>query len=212
MDGRIALAYAKRLYHLAEGPQGPQGEPGSGAVGTVAEAYSTSKTYAVGDYVIHDEEFYRCTTAITTAEAFNSAHWTKLVLTDEVSDLKSDIDGLNDAVFEIDEKNIEWVSGLVNVGNFTSSNKDKCSKPFVLKSGETVKVKTKGDGSYFFRVLAKFSSLDAPISVGQSGGTLITVISGNALTEYTYTATEAEEYIGVCVFDDETSCSKLFKN
>lgn len=91
MDGRIALAYAKRLYDLAEGPQGPQGEPGSGAVGTVAEAYSTSKTYAVGDYVIHDEEFYRCTTAITTAEAFNSAHWTKLVLTDEVSDLKSDL-------------------------------------------------------------------------------------------------------------------------
>lgn len=90
MDGRIALAYAKRLYDLAEGPQGPQGEPGSGAVGTVAEAYSTSKTYAVGDYVIHDEEFYRCTTAITTAEAFNSAHWTKLVLTDEVSDLKSE--------------------------------------------------------------------------------------------------------------------------
>lgn len=96
MDGIIALAYAKKLYDLAEGPQGPQGEPGSGAVGTVAEAYSTSKTYAVGDYVIHDEEFYRCTTAITTAEAFNSAHWTKLVLTDEVSDLKSEINDIND--------------------------------------------------------------------------------------------------------------------
>lgn len=96
MDGRIALAYAKRLYDLAEGPQGPQGEPGSGAVGTVAEAYSTSKTYAVGDYVIHDEEFYRCTTAITTAEAFNSAHWTKLVLTDEVSDLKSNFNNCFD--------------------------------------------------------------------------------------------------------------------
>lgn len=123
----------------------------------------------------------------------------------QFSDVKSAIDDLNDAVFESDDKNIEWVAGLVNVGNFTSSNKDKCSKPFVLKSGETVKVKTKGDGSYLFRVLAKFSSLDAPISAGESGGTLITVISGNSLTEYTYTATEAEEYIGVCVFDDETS-------
>lgn len=118
MDGRIALAYAKRLYDLAEGPQGPQGEPGSGAVGTVAEAYSTSKTYAVGDYVIHDEEFYRCTTAITTAESFTAAHWTKLVLTDEVSDLKSDLEYFEDYVSEYSQHSTDttpentWTSGF----------------------------------------------------------------------------------------------------
>ena len=111
MDGRIALAYAKRLYDLAEGPQGPQGEPGSGAVGTVAEAYSTSKTYAVGDYVIHNEEFYRCTTAITTAESFTAAHWTKLVLTDEVSDLKS---ALNESPYLL---NVSRTSNLFNLLN-----------------------------------------------------------------------------------------------
>ena len=88
----------------------PQGEPGAGAVGTVASAYDASKTYAVGDYAIHDNNLYRCITAITTAEAFTVSHWTRIVLVDDVTDLKSDlkeatkyeyIDLLNDATFEI---------------------------------------------------------------------------------------------------------------
>ena len=73
------------------GPQGPQGEAGAGAAGVTASAYSSSSTYAVGDYVIHNSNLYRCTTAITTAEAFTSAHWTQVVLGDDVADLKSDI-------------------------------------------------------------------------------------------------------------------------
>lgn len=67
----------------------PQGEAGAGAAGVVASAYSASSTYAVGDYVIHNSNLYRCTTAITTAEAFTAAHWTQVVLADDVSDLKS---------------------------------------------------------------------------------------------------------------------------
>lgn len=69
----------------------PQGEAGAGTAGVVASAYSASSTYAVGDYVIHDGNLYRCTTAITTAEAFTAAHWTQVVLGDDVSNLKSDL-------------------------------------------------------------------------------------------------------------------------
>lgn len=69
----------------------PQGEAGAGAAGVTASAYSSSSTYAVGDYVIHNSNLYRCTTAITTAESFTAAHWTQVVLGDEVSDLKSDL-------------------------------------------------------------------------------------------------------------------------
>ena len=68
----------------------PQGEAGAGAAGVVANAYSSSQTYAVGDYVIHNGYLYRCTTAITTAESFTAGHWTQVVLGDDVSDLKSD--------------------------------------------------------------------------------------------------------------------------
>lgn len=40
-----------------------------------ATTYSASSTYAVGDYAVYNNVFYVCTTAITTAEAWNSAHW-----------------------------------------------------------------------------------------------------------------------------------------
>ena len=40
-----------------------------------AEAYSDAKTYAVGDYCTHEGALYRCTTAITAAEAWTAGHW-----------------------------------------------------------------------------------------------------------------------------------------
>jgi len=57
----------------------------------VAQIYSSSSTYAVGDYVLYQDTLYRCTTAITTAEAWTAAHWTAAVLGDDVGDLKSAI-------------------------------------------------------------------------------------------------------------------------
>ena len=45
------------------------------ALGLNQDTYSSSSTYAVGDLVIHNYAIYECTTAITTAEAWNSAHW-----------------------------------------------------------------------------------------------------------------------------------------
>ena len=62
--------------------------------GNFAPAYSSSATYVVGDYVMHDNQLYRCTTAITTAEAWTPAHWTAVSLGPAVSDLKSDLDYL----------------------------------------------------------------------------------------------------------------------
>ena len=51
----------------------------------VAAQYSSSSTYAVGDYVIYNGSLYRCTTAITTAETWTSAHWTAAVLGDDIT-------------------------------------------------------------------------------------------------------------------------------
>lgn len=55
----------------------------------LADDYSTSKTYAVGDYVIYSGNLYRCTTAITTAEAWTAAHWTRAQVGPDLDDLKS---------------------------------------------------------------------------------------------------------------------------
>ena len=70
------------------------------ANGAIAATYSSSSTYKVGDYCIHDGGLYRCTTAITTAEAWTSGHWTAAKIGPDVSDLKS---ALND-----EEKTINY--------------------------------------------------------------------------------------------------------
>lgn len=90
------------------------GEDGSVAPSAIASDYSSSSTYAVGDYVWYDGDLYRCTTAITTAEAWTSGHWAEVALADEVSDLKSNLEILNSYVVE------EKLTDLPNTikGNF----------------------------------------------------------------------------------------------
>lgn len=60
--------------------------------GYFAGEYSSSATYSVGDYVLHEHNLYKCTTAISTAEAWTAAHWTAAVFGDEVSSIKGDLD------------------------------------------------------------------------------------------------------------------------
>lgn len=50
----------------------------------VSDAYDPTQTYAVGDYCIYNNTLYRCNTAITTAEAWNSAHWTATSIASEL--------------------------------------------------------------------------------------------------------------------------------
>ena len=51
---------------------------------SIAPLYDNTSTYAVGDIVAYEKELYRCTTAISIAEEWNSAHWTK---TDIISEM-----------------------------------------------------------------------------------------------------------------------------
>lgn len=67
----------------------------------VANQYSSSATYDVGDYVIYNGSLYRCTTAITTAESWTAAHWTAAVLGDDITDVKSIIELSNSITPEI---------------------------------------------------------------------------------------------------------------
>lgn len=46
------------------------------ALGLNNNTYDVTKTYAVGDMIIKDHTIYECTTAIKTAEEWNSDHWT----------------------------------------------------------------------------------------------------------------------------------------
>jgi hypothetical protein len=48
------------------------------------DAYDDTSTYAVGDLCIYNNALYKCTTAITTAEAWNASHWTATSIADEI--------------------------------------------------------------------------------------------------------------------------------
>lgn len=48
---------------------------GKADAASLAPAFSTSSTYAVGDYVTHEGLLYKCATAVTTAGAWNAANW-----------------------------------------------------------------------------------------------------------------------------------------
>lgn len=69
----------------------------------IAPDYSASSTYAVGDYVMYNGSLYRCSTAISTAEAWTAAHWTESKIGTDVSDLKSALKSGNeeDAIYHL---------------------------------------------------------------------------------------------------------------
>lgn len=85
----------------------------------VAETYSSGSTYAVGDYCIYNNALYRCSTAITTAEAWTAGHWTAVAMANEVSQLNAD---LNDVEFAIYGKSSELPLTDVTTGKYIDSD------------------------------------------------------------------------------------------
>ena len=51
----------------------------------LADEYDSTSTYDLGDYVIYAGVLYKCTTAISTAEDWDSTHWTSCLVTDEMA-------------------------------------------------------------------------------------------------------------------------------
>ena len=63
-----------------------QGGGGGGAsTEIIADDFDSTSTYAVGDYVVYDGKLYKCTTAVTTAGAWDSNDWTETIVMDEVA-------------------------------------------------------------------------------------------------------------------------------
>ena len=57
----------------------------------VSDEYSATNTYAVGDYCIHENVLYKCKTAITTGEAFDSNKWVQTTCGTEFGELNSNL-------------------------------------------------------------------------------------------------------------------------
>lgn len=73
-------------------------------VQSIAPDYNATSTYKVGDYVSYQGKFYKCTTAIETAEAWNSEHWSETTVKDEFGKEKNIIIANNEADDTLKEK------------------------------------------------------------------------------------------------------------
>lgn len=60
----------------------------------LANHYNANGVYVVGDYCIYENHLYKCNTAIPSGEAWNLNHWERINLTDEISDVKGDLNDL----------------------------------------------------------------------------------------------------------------------
>ena len=53
----------------------------------LSDEYDNTLTYSVGDYCIYNNTLYRCTTAISTAEAWDVTHWTETNIDEEIKNI-----------------------------------------------------------------------------------------------------------------------------
>jgi len=66
-----------------------------------APVYDSTATYAVGDYCTHDNKFYVCTTAISTAEAWTVGRWNQISVADIATAIGADVDDLKEALNQL---------------------------------------------------------------------------------------------------------------
>ena len=82
----------------------------------VANPYDATSTYDVGAYVTHENNLYKCNTAITTAEEWNAEHWTLVDVISAIPTKTSELD--NDSGFaSIDDNSTDnnkaWSSSKI---------------------------------------------------------------------------------------------------
>ena len=83
------------------------------ARGSLADAYSASSTYAVGDMVLKDGRLYECNTAISTAEAWTAAHWTAVTVSEKLADISGEVSTVKDGLLEV---YVDGTSLVINGG------------------------------------------------------------------------------------------------
>lgn len=84
----------------------------------IATTYESTASYAAGDYCIHNDTLYRCSTAIGSGgEAWTAAHWTAVTVGEELTSQNSQITNLNSCLNGIGLAN---VNGVIYIAPVTS--------------------------------------------------------------------------------------------
>lgn len=176
------------------------GLPDKYKVAQVADEYSSSSTYAVGDIVNYLGTTYRCITAITTAENWTAGHWTPVKIADEVTDLKNavnlieySVNSNNDGQFIWDLRYGYWVLDSESIVWRPVNNKSYVSSayPINVKSGDFIHIKDSSQILFFamfsengstWSVLTNTTNHDVNIP---SDGYVMVCAKKNQLTAFT---------------------------
>ncbi len=95
---------------------------------SIAPEYDASSTYAVGDPCMHLGKYYKCNTAISTAEEWEPLHWRETTVADEIPDIPT-----GDKVWAHWENNDNWHDV---VGWYTFPNSDYHKSEGVLTDSQ----------------------------------------------------------------------------
>lgn len=56
-------------------------------VTAIADPYDSASTYTEGSFCVQDGKVYECTSAISTPEVWNAAHWQRIKVMDKIAEL-----------------------------------------------------------------------------------------------------------------------------
>ena len=160
----------------------------------ISDAYDNAKTYTVGDYCIYGNILYKCNTAITTPEDFDSTKWDATTIGDEFVGINADLSELNSNKQDKADNSLATVAKTV-VGAINELNTHSLVTGFYVSSPLTI-IKKKFEsiflcwGAYTAKsvcfipagssVIEKIiTSTDAPITIS-SDMTTITLTNPNS--------------------------------
>lgn len=86
------------------------------------DEYDETQTYAVGDYAIYNNIVYECTTAVSTAEPFDSTKWTATSIEQIIDGVKGDISQLNSSLTAITTYTGNQMSSSYGTFDYTYSS------------------------------------------------------------------------------------------
>lgn len=162
----------------------------SGLLATIADTYSSSKTYKVGDYAWEAGVLKRCIVPITAGETFTAAHWTNAVIGDDLSALKS-------ALEHTVTLHPVWERGNINnSGNNANSSRYVRSASPIKVNSDTIHIEFDGsyssdpiytvflyNGNTFSQRINKTASADISITPGMNVRFLISTGGQDTQTE-----------------------------
>ena len=128
------------------------------AVSNQADAYDAAQTYAVGDLVIYENRLYKCTTAVTVAEPWDSTKWEQTTLAESGGTKveANPVGAAGDTLETIDINGTIYDVGGGKIIHLTQAQYD--ALPATKESDDKLYLitDTNGDGSHFQPVIYSF--------------------------------------------------------